>query len=147
MQITSRFTIAMHIITAIDYFKDEYAVTSKFLAGSIGANAVIIRNIMGELKEAGIISVSKGKSGIMLARPLDEISFYDVYKAVDSVSQDGLFKYHDNLNPDCPVARNIQTAMDGKLNRIQAAMEKELKKYTAEDDVKDTRDEIKKEKQ
>lgn len=36
MQITSRFTIAVHIITAIDYFQDEAKVTSKFLAGRKG---------------------------------------------------------------------------------------------------------------
>ncbi len=36
MQITSKFTIAVHIITAIDYFKDHEKVTSNFLAGSVG---------------------------------------------------------------------------------------------------------------
>ena len=38
MQITSRFTIAVHIITAIDYFQDKEKVTSSFLACSVGAN-------------------------------------------------------------------------------------------------------------
>ena len=71
MQITSKFTIAVHIIAAIDYFKDEETVTSKFLAGSIGANPVIVRNVMGDLKDAGVISISRGKSGIVLARELD----------------------------------------------------------------------------
>lgn len=145
MKITSKFTMAIHIITAIDYFKDEYAVTSKFLAGSIGANPVIIRNIMGELKEAGIISISKGKSGIELAKTLENITFYDVYKAVDSVKEEGLFRYHGNLNPECPVARNIQSAMDDKLDAVQEAMEKELKKHTAADVVLDTRKAIRKE--
>ena len=83
MQITSRFTIAVHIITAIDYFKDNEKVTSNFLAGSVGANPVIVRNVMGNLKEAGIIDISQGKSGITLVKKLDEITFYDVYKAVD----------------------------------------------------------------
>lgn len=46
MQITSRFTIAVHIITAIDYFKDTEKVTSNFLAGSVGTNPVIIRTVM-----------------------------------------------------------------------------------------------------
>ena len=47
MQITSRFTIAVHIITAIDYFKDSEKVTSNFLAGSVGSNPVIVRNSQG----------------------------------------------------------------------------------------------------
>ena len=88
MQITSRFTIAVHIITAIDYFKDHEKVTSGFLAGSVGANPVIVRNVMGNLKDAGIIDISQGKSGISLARSLDDITFYDIYKAVDSVSDE-----------------------------------------------------------
>ena len=79
MQITNRFTIAVHIITAIDYFQDKEKVTSSFLACSVGANPLIVRNVMRKLKEAGIIDISQGKSGIALARKLDEVTFYDIY--------------------------------------------------------------------
>ena len=126
MQITSKFTIAVHIITAIDYFKDKETVTSSFLAGSVGVNPVIVRNIMGDLKKAGIISISRGKSGIALAKPLDEITFYDIYEAVECVKE-GLFHFHEQPNPECPVGKNIHEAMDGKLRRVQDAMENELK--------------------
>lgn len=142
MQITSRFTIAVHIITAIDYFKDTNKVTSKFLAGSVGVNPVIIRNVMGELKDAGIIDISQGKSGITLAKPLDEISFYDIYKAVDSVDDEGLFHFHENPNANCPVGRNIHKSVDGRLTEVQEAMEEELKKITLAEVVDDTRKEI-----
>ena len=47
MQITSKFTMAVHIITAIDYFHDTEKVTSKFLARSGGAKPVIVRDVMG----------------------------------------------------------------------------------------------------
>ena len=46
MQISSRFTIALHIFTCVEVFKDEYRITSDFLAGSINTNPVIIRNIL-----------------------------------------------------------------------------------------------------
>ena len=49
MQITSRFTIAVHMLTAIDCFKKPEQRTSAFLAGSIGVNPVIVRNVMGQL--------------------------------------------------------------------------------------------------
>lgn len=142
MQITSKFTIAVHIITAIDYFKDSTQVTSSFLAGSIGANVVIVRNVMGDLKEAGIIDISQGKSGIALAKELDEITFYDIYKAVDSVNEEGLFHFHENPNPDCPVGRNIHKAVEGKLTDVQQAMEEKMKKITLAEVVDDTRREI-----
>ncbi len=133
MQITSKFTIAVHIITAIEYFSEMETVTSNFLAGSVGANPVIVRNVMGKLKEAGIICISQGKSGITLAKSLDKITFYDVYKAVDCVDGEGLFHFHENPNIKCPVGKNIRKAMDGKLRRVQHAMEDELCKITVAD--------------
>lgn len=145
MQITSRFTIAVHIITAIDYFKDTEKVTSSFLAGSVGANPVIVRNVMGNLKEAGIIDISQGKSGITLAKQLDEITFFDVYKAVDCVNDEGLFHFHENPNMECPVGRNIHKALDDELFNIQSAMENQMKSITIADVVKRTRREIQKE--
>lgn len=142
MQITSKFTIAVHVITAIDYFKDHEKVTSNFLAGSVGANPVIVRNVMGNLKEAGIIDISQGKSGITLAKRLDDITFYDIYRAVDSVSDEGLFHFHENPNANCPVGRNIHKAVDEKLLKVQQAMEAEMKQITLSDVVEDTRKEI-----
>ena len=139
MHITSKFTIAAHIIAAIDYFKDSEKVTSNFLAGSVGANPVIVRNVMGNLKEAGIIAISQGKSGISLAKELDEITFYDVYKAVDCVDDEGLFHFHENPNINCPVGRNIHSAMDEKLQRVQSIMENELSRITMADVVADVR--------
>ena len=51
MQITSKFTIAVHIITAIEYFGESETVTSNFLAGSVGANPVIVRGVMRSARE------------------------------------------------------------------------------------------------
>ena len=139
MQITSKFTIAAHIIASIDYFKDSEKVTSNFLAGSVGANPVIVRNVMGNLKESGIIAISQGKSGISLAKELSKITFYDVYKAVDCVDDSGLFHFHENPNINCPVGRNIHSAMDEKLQRVQSIMENELSRITMADVVADVR--------
>ncbi len=142
MQITSKFTIAVHIITAIDYFKDKEKVTSTFLAGSVGANPVIVRNVMGMLKDAGIIAISQGKSGIALAKPLDKITFFDLYKAVGAIHEAGLFHFHEAPNAKCPVGRNIHKAVDGKLAKVQRALEEALQQITMAEVVEDTRKEI-----
>jgi DNA-binding IscR family transcriptional regulator len=142
MQITSKFTIAIHIITAIDYFGDTMKVTSSFLAGSVGANPVIVRNVMGNLKAAGLIETSQGKSGIRLAKKLDEITFYDVYRAVECVDDRGLFHFHENPSIRCPVGRNIHRALDGKLRKVQDAMEAELRRITVADVESDIRKEV-----
>ena len=60
MQISSRVTVALHIFTCVDTFKDEYKVTSDFLAGSIGTNPVIIRKILTQLQSTGLITVARG---------------------------------------------------------------------------------------
>ena len=143
MQISSKFTIGIHLLAVTAYLGEDEKVTSNILAGSIGVNPVIVRNIMGDLKEAGLIRVSQGKSGISLSRTPDSITFYDVYKAVDSVKEDGLFHFHENPNPDCPVGRNIHKAMDAKLERVQKRMEDEMRQITLADVMADIRKELK----
>lgn len=133
MQISSRFTIALHIFTCVDTFGDDYKVTSDFLAASINTNPVIIRKILTQLKNAGLITVARGTGGIELTRELSEISFYDVYEAIEPVEGGDLFRFHEAPNPACPVGRNIHKLLDGKLNSIQDAMETEMKKYTLMD--------------
>lgn len=146
MQISSRFTIAVHIFACIDFFKDEYAITSEFLAGSINVNAVTVRQILLKLKAAGLVKISRGRGGrdpstggILAARPLEDITFFDIYKAVECVEQGELFHFHDSPNPKCPVGRNIHKALDARLEQVQRAMEDELKKITVADVAHDTR--------
>ena len=143
MQITSRFTIAVHIIACIDYFGgDEKRVTSEFMSLSTNVNPVIIRTVLSQLKSAGIITARQGSGGANLAKPLEEISLYDVYKAVDCVSEDGLFHFHENPNTDCPVGKNIHYAMDERLTKAQNAMEQELKNINLKDVVEDVKKNI-----
>ena len=133
MQISSRFTVALHIFTCVEVFKDEYKVTSDFLAGSINTNPVIIRKILTQLRNAGLIEVARGTGGITVTKPLSEITFYDVYEAIEPVENGDLFRFHENPNPECPVGRNIHRLLDQKLQAIQGAMEDEMKRYTIED--------------
>ena len=133
MQISSRFTVALHIFTCMDTFKDDYKITSDFLAGSINTNPVIIRKILTQLKNAGLITVARGTGGISPTRPLKEITFYDVYEAIEPVENGDLFNFHASPNLKCPVGRNIHALLDDKVKGIQLAMENEMKKYTIDD--------------
>ncbi|MEE3380707.1 MAG: Rrf2 family transcriptional regulator [Succiniclasticum sp.] len=126
MQISTKFTIAVHILMAAKYFEGKQKITSSFLAGSIGSNPVIVRNIMLQLQEAGIIDVKRGPGGITINRPLSRITYLDIYKAVETNSGDDLFRFHENPNRLCPVGHNIHAALDKSLEQIQQAFEKEL---------------------
>ena len=138
MQISSRFTLAIHIFACIDTFRNEYKVTSDFLAGSTNVNPVIIRKILGQLKGAGLIEVARGTGGTMVAKPLEEITFLDVYRAVECVENGALFHFHENPNINCPVGRNIHHILDDKLLQVQNAMEQELASITLADLKRDT---------
>lgn len=63
MQISSRFTLAVHILACIDIFKSQVKVTSDFLAKSANVNPVIIRKLLSQLKSAGLIEVARGTGG------------------------------------------------------------------------------------
>ena len=133
MQISSRFTVALHIFTCVDTFKDDCKVTSDFLAGSINTNPVIIRKILTQLKNAGLITVARGTGGITVNRPLSEITFFDVYQAIEPMENGDLFRFHESPNPECPVGRNIHRLLDEKLKAIQDSMENKMKEYSLAD--------------
>ena len=133
MQISSRFTVALHIFACVEVFSDDHKVTSEFLAESINTNPVIIRKILTQLKHAGLITVARGTGGITVNRPLKAISFLDVYRAIEPVENGDLFRFHEAPNPNCPVGRNIHALLDDKLSAVQNAMEQEMRKFTLAD--------------
>ena len=139
MQISSRLTVAVHVLLCIEVFKDQRKVTSDFLASSVNVNPVVIRRILQQLKKAGIVSVARGSGGADVARPLEEITLLDLYNAVECVNGGGLFHFHENPNQLCPVGRNIHAVLDGRLEEVQAAMEREMSSVTMRDILNDTK--------
>ena len=137
LQISSRFTLAVHILTCIEVFKEEYKVTSEFLAQSTNVNPVIVRKILGQLKGAGIVTVARGSGGAALARQPQEITFLDIYHAVECVNHGELFHFHENPSEKCPVGRNIHLILDDKLEEVQKAMEEKLQSITLKNVLED----------
>ena len=137
MQISSRFTIAVHTLLCIELFKSDRKVTSDFIASSVNVNPVIIRRLLQQLKKAGIVRVIRGSGGTDTARPLQEITLLDIYNAVECVDEEGLFHFHESPNQLCPVGRSIHAVLDAKLEDIQAAMEKEMGSVTMQDILND----------
>ena len=136
MQITSRFTVAVHTLLVIYAFGKTQKTTSEFIAESVEVNPVVIRRTLSSLKAAGLIDVKAGSGGASIVKDLCDITLYDIYKAVGSLDGD-LFHFHENPNPDCPVGRNIHAVLDPHLADAQAAMENELKKVTLADLARD----------
>ncbi|QPK94346.1 Rrf2 family transcriptional regulator [Actinomyces sp. zg-332] len=133
MQISSRFTIAVHIFVCINTFECNEKVTSKFLAGSINTNPVIVRQIVSMLKLKGLVNSSRGSSGITIAKDPSEITLLDIFQAVDLIDNGELFNFHDNPSQECPVGKNIHSILDDKLCCFQKALEKKLESVTLDD--------------
>jgi len=58
------------------------------------------------------------------------------------VNEEGIFHFHENPNPECPIGRNIHKALDDRLLLIQERMENEIKGMTAQDVAADVKKEI-----
>lgn len=68
MKISSRFTIAVHMLSLMHVRSDH--LTSEQIADSVNTNPVIIRQISRLLKKAGLIEVKRGTGGAHLLRDL-----------------------------------------------------------------------------
>ena len=128
MNINTRFTIAVHIITLIAF---DGSATSERMAASVGNHPVAVRQVISQLKKAGLVETQNGIARARLKRPQEEISLYDIYKAVEK--DETLFNVHPDPNQECPVGRNILSALDAPLMHAQAAMENALKEYSLKD--------------
>ena len=136
MQFSSRLPIAVHVLLCIHTFDGTEKLTSDFLAGSVNVNPVIIRNTLGKLKAAGLVTVDAGIGGAHLNKEPKDISLLDIFLAVEE--EEALFRFHANPNPACPVGRNIHKILDGHLQDAQRALEQELAKTTLADIQQET---------
>lgn len=135
MQFSSRLPVAVHILLAIVEFEGKEKTTSTFLAGSVNVNPVIIRNTLGQLKTAGLVTVKAGEGGASLAKAPKDITLMDIFNAVEK--KEALFHFHENPNPECPVGKNVHAVLDRRLFSIQEAMCKQMESITLQDLIDD----------
>ena len=131
MRYSSRLTVAAHIRMCIGYFHGKEKLTSDFLAGSVNVNPVVVRNILGKLKKAGLVKVEAGIGGASLARDPADITLLDVFNAVETDTD--LFHFHENPNPECPVGRSVHPVLGEQLAGVQSEMERQLESITLKD--------------
>lgn len=125
MQISSRFSVGVHVLTLLAANPPGELLTSDRMADSVNTNPVVIRRILGQLKKAGLVEVRAAAGGTYLRRDPATITLLDVYRAVEVVEKH-LFSIHDKPNPHCLVGRSIQATLDSTLGRAQTALEQEL---------------------
>lgn len=126
----SRFSVAVHILTLLQASGGE-PVTSEYIAGSVNTNPSFVRRMLSALAKAGITTSQMGTGGgALLARPADDVTLLDVYRAVD---EGEVFGLHEEPNPACPVGRNIQAELQDRFDAATRALEAELARTTIAD--------------
>lgn len=135
MPTSSRFAVAVHILAGLAMSAEE-PINSELLAKSCSTNSAVIRRILSKLNEAGISRAQLGQGGgALLAKPADEITLLDVYRAVE---REGLFALHRSKpDAECPIGRNIQAVLSTTLSKACAQLEAELAKVTIADIARD----------
>jgi len=126
MRASSKFTIAIHICIYLDYSNDQL-VSSQTLAESVKTNPVVIRRLIGQLRRQGIVeSVAGAKGGFYLAKPVDQLTLWDIYLVV----RDDEFFNKPKVNPDCKVSSNLAVLVDEVYSESELSMKNSMEKVT-----------------
>ncbi|MBS1792845.1 MAG: Rrf2 family transcriptional regulator [Acidobacteria bacterium] len=131
MAANSQFAIAVHVLTILAKSGDE-RVKSDYIAGSVNTNPVVIRRLLSNLQEAGLVVSQVGAAGgTSLARQPKDIRLSEVYKALPCGE---VFALHSKEpNRDCPVGRNMAAFLCGLQKEIDKSIEERLRQYTLRD--------------
>jgi Rrf2 family protein len=113
----------------------EEPLKSEQVAESVNTNPVVIRRILKELAEAGLVVSQTGSlGGSRLAHDAAETTLLDVYQALEC---GGVFSLHRAPpSRDCPVGVNIETVLGDVLLEVDTAVEKVLQNITINDVVR-----------
>ena len=113
----------------------EEPLKSEQVAESVNTNPVVIRRILKELAEAGLVVSQTGSlGGSRLAHDSAETTLLDVYQALEC---GGVFSLHRAPpSRDCPVGVNIETVLGDVLLEVDTAVEKVLQNITINDVVR-----------
>jgi len=130
MNTNQQFAVSVHILTVLAASLGQ-AVTSDYIAESVDTNPVVIRRVMGHLREHGLVESRPGAAGgWQLKLPPEQIPLCEVYRAV---SHDQLLAMHQHPSPYCPIGSKIRPVLGEVFGAAQTALEAELGKFTVGD--------------
>lgn len=120
MKRNSRLSLALHTLGHMA--ADPTSVrTSAEIAAHAGTNPVVVRRVLGRLREAGILSSEKGHAGgWRLSRAPKDITLADVYLALDET----LVATNKEDHP--PSACSIEHALHARVADVMKDIEQSL---------------------
>lgn len=124
MKRNSRLSLALHTLSHMAGDPDRVR-TSADIAEHAGTNPVVVRRVLGKLREAGLLLSEKGHAGgWRLARPAESITLADIYLALDERLVSGP---RDTDEPShCSVETGLQTRISEVLEEIEQSLVQRL---------------------
>jgi Rrf2 family protein len=120
MKRSSRLSIALHALVHL-HAQKEKSLTSAALATSLLTNAVVVRRVLGQLREAGIVDASKGPNGgWTLSRPAAQITLRHVYQAMGERLL--VRTESDPGDKGCTIVRSVDRVMNEFLDDAEALL-------------------------
>ena len=130
MKYSTRLSDAVDILVFI-HQSSSSTVSSSEIAVSIQTNPSYVRQIMAQLKAAGLISSSRGQATPELGKVPEKTSLLEIYKAVEK--EKPLLHLDTHTNPECGVGVNIQLALADYYRQIQNDVENSMRNITLQD--------------
>ena len=123
MKRNSRLSLALHTLGHMAG-DPERMRTSADNADHTGTNPVVVRRVLGKLRDAGLLASEKGHAGgWRLARPPHQITLADVYLALDGslVAAGG-----EEVAPACSVEHAVQSKVAAVLEEVECSLVERL---------------------
>jgi Rrf2 family protein len=131
MKRSSRLSLALHALVHL-HKQPQTPMTSATLAQCLMTNPVVVRRVLGELRETGLVTSAKGhEGGWRLLRPASEISLHAVYAAM---GENLLIRVEsDPGDEQCGIVRSVNAAMGEFLADAEALLAARLRRISLED--------------
>lgn len=135
MKRSSRLSLALHALVHL-HAQPGRQLTSAALASCLMTNAVVVRRVLGELREAGIVAATKGPSGgWSLARPAETITLREIYEAMGERLL--VRTESDPGDPGCAIVRSVDRVMHEFLDDAEALLAARLGRVRLSDVARD----------
>ncbi|MGT2959490.1 Rrf2 family transcriptional regulator [Streptococcus caballi] len=134
-----RLSDLLQILVYVEVHHTE-TISSERLAASLKSNPSLVRQMLSQLRKAGIITTQRGKVGFRIEKPLAELTVLDVYRTIDN--QGDLLKVDQNTAKTCSVGVAFPEVLQSHYHDIQKQAEAQMAKISLKQLVDETRQNI-----